>query len=75
MHYEDFGVSTGRDLLYKYREELPSFNDDIQGTGAVVMASITAALKFSKRDLKDIQVLVYGAGSVGLGIADQITII
>lgn len=73
LHYEDFGVSTGRDLLYKYREELPSFNDDIQGTGAVVMASITAALKFSKRDLKDIQVLVYGAGSAGLGIADQIT--
>ncbi|KAL6453018.1 MAE1 NAD-dependent malic enzyme [Candida maltosa Xu316] len=73
LHYEDFGVSTGRDMLHKYREFLPSFNDDIQGTGAVVMASITAALKFSKRDLKNIQVLIYGAGSAGLGIADQIT--
>lgn len=73
LHYEDFGVSTGRDMLQKYRTTLPSFNDDIQGTGAVVMASITAALKFSNRNLRDIQVLIYGAGSAGLGIADQIT--
>lgn len=72
MHYEDFGVSTGRKMLHKYREALPSFNDDIQGTGAVVMASMTAALKFSKRDLLDTSVLIYGAGSAGLGIADQI---
>lgn len=73
LHYEDFGVSTGRDMLHKYRTALPSFNDDIQGTGAVVMASITAALKFSNRNLRDIEVLIYGAGSAGLGIADQIT--
>ncbi|KAG7660806.1 MAE1 [[Candida] subhashii] len=72
LHYEDFGVSTGRDMLYKYREELPSFNDDIQGTGAVVMASITAGLKFSKRELLESEILIYGAGSAGLGIADQI---
>ncbi|CAI5760639.1 unnamed protein product [Candida verbasci] len=72
LHWEDFGVSTGRTLLYKYRDELPSFNDDIQGTGAVVMASITAALKFSNRDLLDSQILIYGSGSAGLGIADQI---
>lgn len=72
LHYEDFGVSTGRKMLHKYRETLPSFNDDIQGTGAVVMASITAALKFSNRDLLDSSILVYGAGSAGLGIADQI---
>lgn len=72
LHYEDFGVTTGRDMLYKYREALPSFNDDIQGTGAVVMASITAALKFSNRNLLDTKVVIYGAGSAGLGIADQI---
>ncbi|EGW30406.1 NADP+-dependent malic enzyme, partial [Spathaspora passalidarum NRRL Y-27907] len=72
LHYEDFGVSTGRPMLYKYREELPSFNDDIQGTGAVVMASMTAALQFSNRDLLDAQIVIYGAGSAGLGIADQI---
>ncbi|GEQ68228.1 hypothetical protein JCM33374_g1895 [Metschnikowia sp. JCM 33374] len=72
LHYEDFGVTTGRKMLQKYREAIPSFNDDIQGTGAVVMASMTAALKFSNRDLLDTQVLIYGAGSAGLGIADQI---
>lgn len=73
LHYEDFGVSTGRTMLHKYREVIPSFNDDIQGTGAVVMASMTAALKFSNRNLLKSKVLIYGAGSAGLGIADQIT--
>lgn len=72
LHYEDFGVSTGRKLLHKYRDTLPSFNDDIQGTGAVVMASITAALQYSERNLLDSTILIYGAGSAGLGIADQI---
>lgn len=72
LHYEDFGVTTGRKMLHKYRETLPSFNDDIQGTGAVVMASMTAALKFSNRNLEDTRVLIYGAGSAGLGVADQI---
>lgn len=72
LHYEDFGVSTGRTMLHKYRQAIPSFNDDIQGTGAVVMASMTAALKYTDRLLLDSQVLIYGAGSAGLGIADQI---
>lgn len=72
LHYEDFGVTTGRTMLHKYREALPSFNDDIQGTGAVVMASITAALKFSNRNLLDLQVVIFGAGLAGLGVADQI---
>ncbi|KAK6460797.1 mitochondrial malate dehydrogenase [Scheffersomyces coipomensis] len=72
LHYEDFGVSTGRDMLYKYREVIPSFNDDIQGTGAVVMASITAGLKYTNKKLLESEILIYGAGSAGLGIADQI---
>lgn len=72
LHYEDFGVTTGRTMLHKYRQALPSFNDDIQGTGAVVMASMTAALKFSDRKLLDTSILIYGAGSAGLGIADQV---
>lgn len=72
LHYEDFGVTTGRTMLHKYRQAIPSFNDDIQGTGAVVMASMTAALQFSNRNLLDTRVLVYGAGSAGIGISDQI---
>lgn len=72
LHWEDFGVTTARTLLQSYRGQLPSFNDDIQGTGAVVMASMAAALKFSNRDLLDLKVLIYGAGSAGMGVADQI---
>lgn len=72
LHFEDFGVTTARPLLDRYRDEIPCFNDDIQGTGAVVMASYLAALKHTNRELLDSRVLVYGAGSAGLGIADQI---
>lgn len=72
LHFEDFGVKTARPILDKYRHELACFNDDIQGTGAVVMASLTAALKFTGGDLLDSEIVIYGAGSAGLGIADQI---
>lgn len=72
LHFEDFGVKNARRILEKYRYEVPCFNDDIQGTGAVVMASLIAALKHTHRELRDTKVLVYGAGSAGLGIADQV---
>ncbi|AET41103.1 malate dehydrogenase (oxaloacetate-decarboxylating) Ecym_7259 [Eremothecium cymbalariae DBVPG len=72
LHFEDFGVMNGRPLLERYHNDLPCFNDDIQGTGAVVMASFLAALRHTDRKLLDSRVLVYGAGSAGLGIADQI---
>lgn len=72
LHFEDFGVTTGRPLLQRYRSQYACFNDDIQGTGAVVMASMIAALKHTKRELLDSEIVIYGAGSAGLGIADQI---
>lgn len=72
VHFEDFGVGNARALLKRYRKELPCFNDDIQGTGAVVMSSIIAALNFTKRDLLDSKIVIFGSGSAGLGIADQI---
>lgn len=72
VHFEDFGVVTARDLLIRYRSQLPCFNDDIQGTGAVSMAGITAALKTLNQDVTDTRILIYGAGSAGVGIADQI---
>lgn len=72
LHFEDFGVTTARPLLERYRHQLPCFNDDIQGTGAVVMASLLAALRHTNRNLLDSSILIYGAGSAGLGIADQI---
>ncbi|ODV98346.1 hypothetical protein PACTADRAFT_48123 [Pachysolen tannophilus NRRL Y-2460] len=73
VHFEDFGVTNARRILQKYRNVVPCFNDDIQGTGAVVMASITAALKITDRKLLDSEIVIYGAGSAGLGVADQIT--
>ncbi|EDO14903.1 hypothetical protein Kpol_348p7 [Vanderwaltozyma polyspora DSM 70294] len=72
LHFEDFGVTNARRLLVRYRSELPCFNDDIQGTGAVVMASLLAALRHTNRNLVDTRILIFGAGSAGLGIADQI---
>jgi len=72
LHFEDFGVTNAKPLLDKYRSVLPCFNDDIQGTGAVVMASMAAALKLTNRDLLDSTIVIYGAGSAGLGIAFQI---
>lgn len=72
LHFEDFGVTNARPILEKYKSQLACFNDDIQGTGAVVMSSFLAALKHTSRDLKTAKVLIYGAGSAGLGIADQI---
>lgn len=72
VHFEDFGVTTARPILQKFRNEIPCFNDDIQGTGAVVMASLAAALKHTNRELLESEIVIYGAGSAGLGIADQI---
>ncbi|QPG76489.1 NAD-dependent malic enzyme, mitochondrial [Brettanomyces nanus] len=73
IHFEDFGVTTARPVLERYRKRYACFNDDIQGTGAVAMASMSAALKVTNRKLSDAQVLIFGAGSAGLGISDQIT--
>ncbi|KAF3932709.1 hypothetical protein ABW19_dt0204035 [Dactylella cylindrospora] len=72
LHFEDFGLTNARRLLEIYRPELPCFNDDIQGTGAVTLAAITSAVWVCKMELKDIRMIVYGAGSAGTGIADQV---
>ncbi|KAF3142163.1 NAD-dependent malic enzyme, mitochondrial, variant 2 [Orbilia oligospora] len=72
LHFEDFGLTNARRLLEIYRPQLPCFNDDIQGTGAVTLAAIMSAIWVSKVELNDIRMLVYGAGSAGTGIADQV---
>lgn len=72
VHFEDFGVPNAQILLDKYRGVIPCFNDDIQGTGAVVTASLMAALKYTNRKLTSSKILVYGAGTAGCGIAQQI---
>lgn len=73
LHFEDFGVTNARRILNKYQKVLPCFNDDIQGTGAVTLSAITAALKTLKTNITDTRILIFGAGSAGIGIAEQIT--
>ncbi|KAH6608899.1 malate dehydrogenase oxaloacetate-decarboxylating [Trichoderma cornu-damae] len=72
LHFEDFGLRNARRLLELYRPKIACFNDDVQGTGCVTLAAIMAALHASGQKLGDVRVIIFGAGSAGVGIADQV---
>ncbi|PHR23179.1 MAG: NAD-dependent malic enzyme [Desulfotalea sp.] len=72
LQWEDFSKSNAFNNLHKYVDELPSFNDDIQGTGSVVLAGIINGVKIKGEKISDQTYLVYGAGAGGVGVADQI---
>lgn len=72
LHWEDFGTSTGRTILDKYRNDYCTFNDDIQGTGAMVVAALLSAIRVTGTSLKEQRVVIFGSGSAGIGIADHI---
>jgi malate dehydrogenase (oxaloacetate-decarboxylating) len=72
LHWEDFGASNARRILARYRSQLCTFNDDMQGTGAVVLAGLIAASRASGQRLADHRVVIFGAGTAGIGIADLI---
>jgi malate dehydrogenase (oxaloacetate-decarboxylating) len=73
LHWEDMAAPNARRLLTQYRDVLPSFNDDVQGTGAVNMAAVLAAVTATGVELAGHRIVVFGAGSAGTGIADQLT--
>ena len=72
IHFEDFGVHNARRILDKYSGEVACFNDDIQGTGCVTLAAVTAAARVADLNVGDLRCVMYGAGTAGTGIADQI---
>jgi malate dehydrogenase (oxaloacetate-decarboxylating) len=72
LHFEDFGAGNARRILLSYRDSYRIFNDDMQGTGAVVMAGLFNALKVTGTRWRDQRVVILGGGTAGVGIADQI---
>src|ERR1700734_3083742 len=72
LHFEDFGADNARRILVNYRDQYRIFNDDMQGTGVIVMAGLFSALKGTGTQWRDQRVIVFGGGTAGIGIADQI---
>jgi malate dehydrogenase (oxaloacetate-decarboxylating) len=72
LHWEDFGEANARRILDRYRDRICTFNDDMQGTGAIAFAAILSGVKVTETPLAEHRVIVFGAGTAGVGIADQI---
>lgn len=70
LHWEDFGRGHAKNILDKYEDTLPTFNDDIQGTGIVTLAGVLGALNISKVNYTNQTFLVYGGGTAGMGITN-----
>jgi malate dehydrogenase (oxaloacetate-decarboxylating) len=70
LQWEDFATPHARPILQHYHDELLTFNDDIQGTAAVALGAILGAVKVTGKSLKDQQIVMFGAGSAGIGVAD-----
>lgn len=72
LHWEDFGRLNAANILEKYRKQIPTFNDDIQGTGIVTLGGIFGSLDISCEKLTDQVYLCYGGGTAGAGIASRV---
>lgn len=72
LHFEDFGPSNARRILETYGDHYRIFNDDMQGTGAITLAAVLSAIKVSGVPMREQKLVVFGAGTAGVGIADQL---
>jgi malate dehydrogenase (oxaloacetate-decarboxylating) len=72
LQWEDFAARNGRRILDKYRGHVCTFNDDIQGTGAITLAAAISAVRVCGTPLRNQRVVIFGAGTAGMGVADQI---
>ncbi len=72
LEWEDFGPGNGRRILEKYRDRICTFSDDMQGTGAIALAAAISAVRVCGAPLRNQRVVIFGAGTAGVGIADQI---
>jgi malate dehydrogenase (oxaloacetate-decarboxylating) len=72
IHFEDFGLNNARRILDKYTPEIACFNDDVQGTGCVTLAAVMAAFKVNGVKWDEARFVMFGAGTAGTGIADQL---
>ncbi|MGS0686739.1 NAD-dependent malic enzyme [Nakamurella sp. GG22] len=72
LHWEDFGATNARRILNKYADQVCTFNDDMQGTAAVVLAAVFSAVRAAGTRLRDQRIVIHGAGTAGLGIADML---
>jgi malate dehydrogenase (oxaloacetate-decarboxylating) len=72
LQWEDFAHSNGRRIIEKYRDRICTFNDDIQGTGAITLAAAISAVRVCGTPLRNQRVVIFGAGTAGIGVADQI---
>ncbi len=71
LHWEDFGTSNARRILGRYADQVCTFNDDMQGTAAVVLAAIFSGMAVNGTRMSDQRVVIHGSGTAGLGIADM----
>ncbi|MEY9962574.1 malate dehydrogenase (oxaloacetate-decarboxylating) [Streptacidiphilus sp. MAP12-16] len=72
LHWEDFGAENARRILERYRDEVLTFNDDMQGTGAMNLAAVLSGVKTNGTPLREQRIVVFGAGTGGMGVADQL---
>jgi len=71
LQWEDFAPGNGRRILERYRDRICTFNDDMQGTGAITLAAAISAVRVCGTPLRHQRIVIFGAGTAGIGIADQ----